>query len=563
MRLSTDEDRDTERALRTIAAAVEAGITVFDTAHAYGVGESELGHNERLLARALRDSGAEASARVVTKGGMTRARGGWIPDGRAKAIRSDCEASLEALDGLPIDLYVIHAPDPRTPWRTSVRALARLEDEGLVRRVGLANVNLRQLDEALELAPVAAVQVALSPYDDTALRGGVVDRCVEQGIAVIAHSPLGGPRRASRLARLQTLASVAEARGATAAEVALAWLMELAPGVIPIPGARRPETAHSAARAATLELESEDRAALDETFGTPSPARSPRPRTAQASDVVVVMGVPGAGKSRVAEEYAARGYLRLNRDERGGTLRELAGSLDEELGSGTRRVVLDNTYLTRAARSHVIEAASRHRAPVRCIWLDTSLAQAQINVVERMLERLGALPTPEELRTRAREPGVLAPTSQMRAFRELEPPSADEGWTTVEQVAFTREPSSRTRPGVFVAAAALRQPDWERALDGADPEAPHLVFDWSADGSPGDHTELTERLASAVRGPIESALCPHGGGPPTCWCRPPLPGLPLVFARAHDVDPARSMLVGLSPAHRTLATAIGARFVPA
>ncbi len=243
-------------------------------------------------------------------------------------------------------------------------------------------------------------------------------------------------------------------------------------------------------------------------------------------------------------------------------MRELAGSLDEEVGSGTRRVVLDNTYLTRAARSHVIETANRHRAPVRCIWLDTPLAQAQINVVERMLERLGALPTPEELRTRAREPGVLAPTSQMRAFRELEPPSADEGWTTVERVPFTRTASSRTRPGVFVAAAALRQPDWERALDGADPEAPHLVFDWSADGSHGDLAELAEQLANAVRGPVESALCPHGGGPPTCWCRPPLPGLPLAFARAHDVDPARSLLVGTSPAHRTLATALGARFVP-
>ncbi len=563
MRLSTDEDRNKERALRTIAAAVEAGITVFDTAHAYALGESELGHNERLLARALRGSGADASARVVTKGGMTRAGGGWIPDGRAKAIRADCEASLEALDGLPIDLYLIHAPDPRTPWRTSVRALGRLEDEGAVRRVGLANVNRRQLDEALELAPVAAVQVALSPYDDTALRGGVVERCVEKGIAVIAHSPLGGPRRAGRLARLQILASVAEAHGATAAEVALAWLLELAPVVIPIPGARHPGTARSAVRAATLELEADDRAVLDETFGAPGAARSPRRHAAQAADVVVVMGVPGAGKSRVAEQYAARGYLRLNRDQRGGTLRELAGSLDQELGSGTRRVVLDNTYLTRATRSHVIETANRHRTAVRCIWLDTPLAQAQINAVERMLERLGALPTPDELRTRAREPGVLAPTSQMRAFRELEPPSADEGWTTVEHVPFTREPSSRTRPGVFVAAAALRQPDWERVLDGVDPEAPCLVFDWSADGSPGDLAELTERLDSTSPGRVESALCPHGGGPPRCWCRPPLPGLPLAFARAHDVDPARSMVVGLSPAHRALATALDARFVPA
>ena len=248
MRLSTDEDRDEELALETIAAAVEAGITVFDTARAYG-------DNEALLARALRRSGAETSARIVTKGGMARTRGAWIPDGRAKAIRSDCEASLAALDGLPIDLYLIHAPDPRTPWRTSVRALARLVDEGLVRRVGLSNVNLRQLDEALGLAPIAAVQVALSPFDDRALRGGVLERCVEAGIALIAHSPLGGPRRAGRLARRQALAEVAEAHAASPSEVALAWLLGLSPEVLAIPGARRPETARSAARAAELGLE--------------------------------------------------------------------------------------------------------------------------------------------------------------------------------------------------------------------------------------------------------------------------------------------------------------------
>src|SRR5207249_11755989 len=170
-------------------------------------------------------------ARIVTKGGMTRTGGGWIPDGRAKAILSDCEASLAALDGLAIDLYLVHAPDPRTPWRTSVRALARLVDEGLVRRVGLSNVNRRQLDEALELAPVAAVQVALSPYDDRAVRGGVVERCAEAGIAVIAHSPLGGPRRAGRLARHPALADAAAACGATAAEVALAWLLDVSPAV--------------------------------------------------------------------------------------------------------------------------------------------------------------------------------------------------------------------------------------------------------------------------------------------------------------------------------------------
>ena len=162
MRLSTDPDRDEERALDTIAAAAAAGITVFDTARAYGHGDRELGHNERLLARALRRNGAEADARIVTKGGMRRVGSAWAPDGRAKAIRADCEASLASLDGVPIDLYLTHAPDPRTPWRTSVRALARLVDERLVRRVGVSNVNRLQLDEALGLAPIAAVEISLS-----------------------------------------------------------------------------------------------------------------------------------------------------------------------------------------------------------------------------------------------------------------------------------------------------------------------------------------------------------------------------------------------------------------
>ncbi len=195
MRLSTDADRDEELAFETIAAAAAAGVTVFDTARAYG-------DNERLLARALRRCGAERSARIVTKGGMTRAGGGWVPDGRASAILSDCEASLDALDGLAIDLYLIHAPDPRTPWRTSVRALARLLDEGLVRRVGVANVSRPQLDEARQLIDITAVQIGplsawraapgrqprWSPRADRDRRGPLCNACRDS--ARLAARPL-------------------------------------------------------------------------------------------------------------------------------------------------------------------------------------------------------------------------------------------------------------------------------------------------------------------------------------------------------------------------------------
>ena len=549
MRLSTGEALAEEDALATIAAAAESGITVFDTARAYG-------DNETLLARALRACGAHEHARIVTKGGMTSAGGAWVPDGRAKAIRADCEASLAALAGLPIDLYLLHAPDPRTPWRTSVRALARLVDDGLVRRIGLANVNRGQLDEALELAPIAAVQVALSPFDDHAVRGGVVERCAEEGIAVMAHSPLGGPGRAPRVGRVEALARVADASGATPAEVALAWLLGVSPVVVPIPGARQPETARSAARAAALDLGPGAVAELTRAFGRPLVER---PRLRAGAEVVIVMGVPGAGKSHVAQEYVARGYVRLNRDERGGTLRELAVTLEEELVAGQARVVLDNTYLTRASRSYVLDAAARHGAPVRCVWLDTPLAQAQVNLTERLLDLLGYLPDPDVLRERAkREQGVLAPTSQMRAARELEPPSLDEGFVDVERLEFTRARHSGTREGVFVAASAVRENGWSAAGD-----APHLVFDWLPGGSVDALAAEVERVAARVTGAVEAAVCPHPGGPPTCWCRPPLPGLILAFARAHDIDWSRSTLVGTSAAHRTLATTLGARFVPA
>ncbi len=548
MRLPADGDA-------TIAAAVDAGVTVFDTARAYG-------DNERLVARALRSCGAERNARVVTKGGMTRPAGGWVPDGRAKAILADCEASLAALDGLDIDLYLIHAPDPRTPWRTSVRALARLVDEGLVRRVGVSNVNRDQLDEALALAPISAVQVALSVLDDRALRGGVVERCAEAGVAVIAHSPLGGPRGVRTLGRRPALTDVAAAHDVSPHQVALAWLLDLSPAVIAIPGARRPETARSAAAAATLRLDAEERAALARAFGGLRPAPAEPPTASGDAEVVVVMGIPGAGKSRIAEDLVDRGYVRLNRDERGGSLRELADALEEGLASGVRRVVLDNTYLTRAARSHVIDAARRHGLPARCVWLDTPLAQAQVNLVERVLDRAGSLPSPDELRVLARRgDGVLTPTSQMRARRELEPPSEDEGWSALEQAPFARTPRSPDgSAGVFVAAAALDAAGWR---DEVDPSAPHLLFDWRPDGDPGALAPAVAELAAEVSGPVEGALCPHPGGPPSCWCRPPLPGLPLAFARAHGVEPSRSVLVGVSAAHRTLATTLGARFVNA
>ncbi|MGA7986911.1 MAG: aldo/keto reductase [Candidatus Dormiibacterota bacterium] len=565
MRLSTGDTRDSSLALATITAAVAAGITVFDTAHAYGRDATEAGHNERLLAQALRASGAERPARIVTKCGMTRAGGGWMPDGRAGALLSDCEASLAALGGLPIDLMLIHAPDQRTPWRTSVRALARMLDEGMVRHVGVSNVNRQQLDDARDIVDVTAIEIALSVLDEAAVRSGLVEHCEKAGIAVIAHSPLGGPRRARTLARHPALRDVALRHDSTTAEIALAWLLDLSPTVIPIPGARRPATAQSAERAAHLQLDADDRAILDRGFPRHAPASVRRSTATRDGEVVMVMGIPGSGKSRRAAEYVARGYRRLNRDERGGSLRDLAAVLHHEMTAGAREFVLDNTYLTRASRSYVVDTAGVHGLAVRCVWMDTPLAQAQVNIVERLLDRFGALPSPEDLRLLSRrEPGILTPTSQMRALREVEPPSPDEGFAAVECVRFERTPATDAgRPGVFVAAGARARPDWDGAFGACDHRVPHLVFEWNGDGDRASLDATIAVLAAQVSGPVDGGLCPHGGGPPRCWCRPPLPGLLLALSRGLGVDPAQSTLIGTGPAHRTLATTLGARYIEA
>ena len=479
---------------------------------------------------------------------MTRAGGGWVPDGRAKAIRADCEASLAALDGLPIDLYLLHAPDPRTPWRTSVRALARLADEGLVRRVGVANVNRAQLDEALELAPIAAVQVALSPFDERALRGGVVERCDELGHR--ADRPLAARRAAARgrARATRALAELAAARGATPAEVALAWLLGAVAGRRRDPGRAAPgDRALGRARGGARARRGERAASLRVRRG---PARAAPP--ARTREVVLVMGIPGAGKSRVAAGYVERGYVRLNRDERGGSLRDLAAALDEALAAGAR-AGRPRQHVPHARVAELRRRGGRAPRRARCAASgSTRRSRRRRSTSSSGCSTASArCPRPRSCaRSRARAGPARADVADARV-RELEPPSADEGFAAVERVPFVRgRVRERTRAGVFVAAAALRAAG---ARDGPDPDAPHLVFDWRPDGAP---TPRRRRRAPGreVAGPVEAAVCPHPRRPADVL-------VPAAAARAsrspsrarHGVDPARSILVGTSTAHRTLA----------
>jgi aryl-alcohol dehydrogenase-like predicted oxidoreductase len=568
MRLSTDSARDETRALDTIEAALDAGVRIFDTARSYALDERDLGHNEKLLARALK-SRPSVATRVISKCGMRRDAGAWLPDGRARTILEDAAASVEALGGAPIDVLLLHAPDPRVSMATSARALARVKEAGLARSVGVCNVSRKQLEEALGEAPIAAVQVALGAYDDLAIRSGVVGLCIERGLELFAHSPLGGPERAAKLARDHILVRIAASLQAPPIEVFLAYLLAVRPEIVPIVGARRAETASSLAHAAQLVLRDDQLAALDARFTSLGQLRRPAPEipaAARDAEVVMLMGVPGSGKSRAAQAYLDRGYERLNRDLQGGTLKKLAKLLDERLAAGVTRVVLDNTYVTRASRYDVVRVASQHAARVHCVQLETPLADAQINVITRMLERFGRVLAPEELDKLARsDAAAIAPHALFRMQRELEPPADDEGFAVIERQPFARQHDQRSVPGTFIALAATAavSDNLIALLRETSEASPALVYTWQPDAAADWLQALrttVEHAGAATSRTVDVAVCPHPGGRPICWCRPPLPALLLTFAHRHQIDLRTSTLIGASTTDAAMARALGMSF---
>jgi len=591
MRLSTERDRDEARAIAVLHAALDAGIRLFDTADAYAWDETERGHNERLIARALAtwNTATDRSlVRVATKGGLTRPDGRWEADGRAKHLAAACERSCRALGVDRLHLYQLHVVDPRTPMATSVRALAKLKRDGLVESIGLCNVTVGQIEEARRLAEIDAVQVELSIWHDHHLLSGVAEYCVANGLRLLAYRPLGGPSRRGKTGADSTLNRIAERHGATPFEIALAWLMDLSELITPIPGATRVETAQSTARAAAIALTDEDREELGTLargfhrapiVGATRAAASP----SAVGEIVLVMGLPGAGKSTFAESLIADGYRRINRDEAGGTLTQLLPAMTAAIGSGASRIVLDNTYVSRKSRAEVVRAASASGLPVRCVSMSTSVEQAQTNAAWRIVTRYGRLPGNGELATlRRHDVAAFLPSVQFRYQRELEPPDMSEGFSRIDVVPFERriDPSFVNRAvivscdGVLLRSrAGLRMPltpdDVEVASERAvalrryqDAGYVLLGISWqpevaegiqSADGITAVLARMCERLGLA----IEVEYCPHAAGPPTCWCRKPLPGLGVLFALRHRLNPAQCLYVGSGPQDPGFARRLG------
>ena len=249
---------------RVLHAALDAAVTLIDTADVYCLNQHDIGHNERLIAAALASwPGRRDAVIVATKGGLVRPEGRWVNDGRPEQLRAACDRSLLALGTDRIDLYQLHAPDPRVPFAESVGELARLRERGKIQWVGLSNVSVPQIREAQAIVPIVAVQNRLNPFFREALSGGVVQYCADEGIGFLAYSPAGGGRLNLKLPGHPVLAPMAAARGASAHAVALAWVLAQSPTVIVIPSARTPEHVRDSVGAGSLELTSRELAAIE------------------------------------------------------------------------------------------------------------------------------------------------------------------------------------------------------------------------------------------------------------------------------------------------------------
>ncbi|HEV7189206.1 MAG TPA: aldo/keto reductase [Blastococcus sp.] len=264
MPLSTKDDRPSAaEAEAVVHAALDAGVTLIDTADAYAHDEAEFGHNEELVASALRSYGRTDDVLVATKGGHTRRGRDWELDGSPAYLRRACEASLRRLHVDAIGLYQFHRPDPATPWEESMGALRQLADDGLVRMVGVSNADVAQIDVARSVIGGAFVSVQNQFSPGWRLSAGEIAHCAAHGLAFIPWSPFGGVSSAGALdATAPAFAGVAAELGISVYRVTLAWHLAQADVVVPIPGASRPASIVDSAAAADVVLSPDQLARL-------------------------------------------------------------------------------------------------------------------------------------------------------------------------------------------------------------------------------------------------------------------------------------------------------------
>ncbi len=265
MPMSIEGRPERAQSIATIHAALDAGVTFIDTADAYHRDAGEVGHNEDLIAAALRSYGSDTSGILVaTKAGHVRpGDGSWTQNGDPAYVKRAAKASAKRLGVEAIGLFQFHRPDPAVPYADSLGAVVELLDEGVIEMAGISNANPDQIRQANDLlgGRLVSVQNQFSPAFVSSYPE--LELCAEMGIAFLPWSPLGGIKRAGAVgANHDAFQQIADAHGVSPQRVTLAWELALADIVVPIPGASKPASVTDSAQAPELELTADEVAHL-------------------------------------------------------------------------------------------------------------------------------------------------------------------------------------------------------------------------------------------------------------------------------------------------------------
>jgi aryl-alcohol dehydrogenase-like predicted oxidoreductase len=251
---------DEARSLETLQAALDAGVDFIDTANVYCLDDKDLGHNERLIAKAVK---GRQDVLIATKGGLARPGGAWTNDARPSFLRESVELSLKALGVEAIGLYQLHAPDSTVPLEDSMGELKRLKEEGKLVHIGVSNFDEDELRRALQVVRVESVQNRCNPFDSGDYTDGLLALCEREDVTYLPYSVVGGHRGQLKVGDHPLLKELGAKYRATPYAVTVAWHLAKSPAVLPIPGASRPESIRDSASAAALALDDADIARIN------------------------------------------------------------------------------------------------------------------------------------------------------------------------------------------------------------------------------------------------------------------------------------------------------------
>jgi HAD superfamily hydrolase (TIGR01662 family) len=622
LRLATEGRPAEADAIGVIHFALDHGIRILDTADAYALDDKELHYGERLIRLALDAwNGPRDEIKILTKVGMARPKGKWVPNGRPEHLRKAVDGSLKALGVEQLFLLQLHAHDSRVAFEDTLAALADVQRQGKIAHLGLCNTTAGELQQASGHFQVAAVQNELSVLNRKSAADGMLELTADLGIPFLAHRPLGGYAKVAKLAKNAILTPLGERHQATAHEIALAALLDAGPHVVPLIGATRIESVRSCLAAVGIELDVSDRAALGIRFSfaaepeaaaanarlfarkdailtrsaskgdPPSLAlRASTPTPLATPDVVILMGIQGAGKSQMVADFVASRYARLNRDILGGKLDDLVPRLLQLLASGQKRVILDNTYPTRMSRAPVVAAAYAQGVPVRCIHLQIPLPEAHVNIVLRNLEKYGRLLGPDDMKSLVKnDPTLPPPLALLRWVSTFEAPSLQEGFATLDVIPFTRRlDPTHTEKGLLLDVDGTVRKTKSGAIypSHADdvellPGRREVLKSWLDQGYQLFFVSNQSAIASGKldRAAAESAFlrtvdllglpvtevayCPHPAFPVGCYCRKPMPGLGVYLMQRHRLAREHLVMVGDMESDAGFAAGLGARYFDA